>query len=242
MVKIRKIITVVLEWYIVSIFGYLQFILPKMNKLNFWVAESIILIISLASGLGIHFLLNNYEFKEPERSKLTLKIEYGDLFNKKYKDKIRVIPVDSDLNRNTDCRIRSKSIQAQFMDKFRDVDLPTITDSDGKMVCFNQKYYLFRVAKFNADHHIELESYQKYFELIYDLCKELDNSNGEREFVCSVIGGNIRFANHQSISYMQRLQLLKLAIETYNFLQEINITIVVRRDWKNLRKYNLKTI
>lgn len=38
MVKIRKIITVVLEWYIVSIFGYLQFILPKMNKLNFWVA------------------------------------------------------------------------------------------------------------------------------------------------------------------------------------------------------------
>ena len=171
MVKIRKIITVVLEWYIVSIFGYLQFILPKMNKLNFWVAESIILIISLASGLGIHFLLNNYEFKEPERSKLTLKIEYGDLFNKKYKDKIRVIPVDSDLNRNTDCRIRSKSIQAQFMDKFRDVDLPTITDSDGKMVCFNQKYYLFRVAKFNADHHIELESYQKYFELIYDLCK-----------------------------------------------------------------------
>ena len=53
-----------------------------------------------------------------------------------------MIPVDSDLNRNTDCRIRSKSIQAQFMDKFRDVDLPTITDSDGKMVCFNQKYYL----------------------------------------------------------------------------------------------------
>ena len=240
--KFRKLITVVFEWYTISIFGYLQFFSPMIDKTNFWVAESFILIISLVLGLLIHLLLNNYEFKEPERSKLTLKIKYGDLFNKKYDDKIRVIPVDSDLNRNTNCKLRSYAIQARFMDKFRDVDLPTITDSDDQMICFNSKYYLFRVAEFNANHHIELESYQKYFELIYDLCKELDNSNGEREFVCSVIGGNIRFANHQSISSMQRLQLLKLAIETYNFLQEINITIVVKRDWKNLRKYNLKTI
>lgn len=89
-----------------------------IDKANFWVVESIILIISLVLGLIIHLSLNNYEFKEPERSKLTLKIEYGDLFNKKYDDKIRVISVDSDLNRNTNCRIRSKSIQAQFMDKF----------------------------------------------------------------------------------------------------------------------------
>ena len=198
--KFRKLIIVLFEWYTVSIFGYLQFFSPMIDKANFWVVESIILIISLVLGLIIHLSLNNYEFKEPERSKLTLKIEYGDLFNKKYDDKIRVIPVDSDLNRNTNCRIRSKSIQAQFMDKFRDVDLPTITDSDDQMIFFNSKYYLFRVAEFNANHHIELESYQKYFELIYDFCKELDNSNGEREFVCSVIGGNIRFANHQSIS------------------------------------------
>lgn len=237
-----------LKWIapILSIFGYFQFLEPKFGNKGFWKFQLIVLCVSIIlffiSKIILYLILDRYEFKNKNLSKLLLKIEYGDLFNSKYSDYQRVIPVDWGLDNNVDKNIRDKSVQAQFMKKqiFNDNLLSNLRKQPGRIIQKNG-YCLLRVASFSECNHIELESYRDYFSMIYDLCSFMDNANGNRRFVCSVIGGNIRFHNG-NLSSMQRLQLLKLALESYNFKQEIEIDIIVKRDWRNRSRYNLREL
>lgn len=191
----------------------------------------------------LYIFLDNYEFKDSDRSKLHLKIEYGDIFKSKFNSFVRVIPVDFCLDTNDDKKIREKSLQAKFMSDTASADiLDVLREKKDRVLEYNEEYYLLRISNFTKDYHIELSNYEKYFEMIYELCKKMDNANGNRKFACSVIGGNIRFKDNNMVSSMQRLQLLKLAIETYNFHQEIEVKIIVKRDWNNLKKYNLRNI
>lgn len=244
----RSFIEFILSWVapIGAIFSFLQFLVPEFEEI-FWAFEIIILVISLLLTLVVklvlYFILNNYEFKEPDRSRLHLKIQYGDIFHKRYNGFVRVVPVDYDLDDNNDERIRKKSLQAQFMSTVvSKEELDELRKKSDRILEYSKGYYLLRISKCTSDHHIELSNYEKYFEMIYELCQKMDNANGDRKFVCSVIGGNIRFGDNNMVSSMQRLQLLKLAIETYNFQQEVEVRIVVKRDWNNLKKYNLRNI
>ena len=74
--------------------------------------------------------------------------------------------------------------------------------------------------------------------MIYELCQFIDDNAHGKAVVCSVIGGNIQF-KEGNLNSMQRLQLLKLAIESYNFQHEVDIHIVVKKDEERIDKYDL---
>lgn len=223
------------------IFGYLQFMEPLFPKGKFWESELILFILSVILGIVWKIFFNKYEFTDSKNQKLCLKIAYGDIFKKKYDEKIRVIPVDEDLTENIDNRLSSTSIQAKFMTEGAiKSDLLSELRTKSERILRHNKYYLLRVAKCTESGQIHFESYRDYFEMIYELCKAMDAATGDKKFVCPVIGGSIRFKN--DISSMQRLQLMKLAIESYGFKQKVEIDIVVKRDWKRPYKYSLRDL
>lgn len=224
-----------------SVFGYFQFLSPLLVfQKNFLKSQILVLLLSIV-GVTIYNLVNNqYSYRNPEKSKLILEIKHGDIFSEKYDTSIRVIPVDEDITKNCEGKMRITSIQYQFMSKkLREarIELDSVRNN-GNRITGDDKYLFLKIAKFNHRNHIELSNYKEYFEMIYELCKEMDNKTGNKEFVCPVIGGSIRF-KEGNLSSMQRLQLLKLAIESYDFKQEIKITVVVKRDGL---KYNLRAL
>ena len=86
--------------------------------------------------------------------------------------------------------------------------------------------------------NIELNTYTDYFSMIYELCQFIDDNAHGKAVVCSVIGGNIQF-KEGSLNSMQRLQLLKLAFESYSFQHEVDIHIVIKKDEERIDKYDL---
>ncbi|HEM6591912.1 hypothetical protein J5571_07485 [Streptococcus suis] len=222
-----------------SVFGYFQF-LSSVFQDDFLKFQGVVIVLSIV-GVTIYNLGNNqYSYRNPEKSKLILEIKHGDIFSEKYDTSVRVIPVDEDITQNCEGKMRITSIQYQFMSKkLREarIELDSVRNN-GNRITGDDKYLFLKIAKFNHRNHIELSNYKEYFEMIYELCKEMDNKTGNKEFVCPVIGGSIRF-KEGNLSSMQRLQLLKLAIESYDFKQEIKITVVVKRDGL---KYNLRAL
>ncbi|MGQ7557997.1 hypothetical protein ACTGYQ_12055, partial [Streptococcus suis] len=47
--------------------------------------------------------------------------------------------------------------------------------NNGNRITGDDNYLFLKIAKFNHRNHIELSNYKEYFEMIYELCKEMDN-------------------------------------------------------------------
>ena len=247
--KVQDVIQRILKWLFpwVSIFSFLQFLQFLISKCYFVQFEMFVTVLSL---LGTWFWKKGIEEKILEKyiyryvskdSKLILNIYYGNIFDGFFNEFIKVIPMDS----NLDCDradIRIKSVQFQFRNK-NFIDNQTLNDlkkSEERIIAYDN-YFLLRIAEYTNTNNIELSTYTDYFSMIYELCQFIDDNAHGKQVVCSVIGGNIQF-KEGNLNSMQRLQLLKLAIESYNFQHEVNIHIVVLKDEERNDKYNLTVL
>ena len=242
----QDIIQHILKWLFpwASIFSFLQFlqlIIPKCYFLQFELA------IVMFSLLGAWFwnkyvldkILEKYLYRYVSKdSKLILNIYYGDIFDEDFNKFIKVIPMD----RNLDCDqadIRIKSVQFQFRDNncIDNQRLNELKESEERIIACDN-YFLLRIAEYTNTNNIELNTYTDYFSMIYELCQFIDDNAHGKAVVCSVIGGNIQF-KEGSLNSMQRLQLLKLAFESYSFQHEVDIHIVKKKDEERIDKYDL---
>ena len=121
------------------------------------------------------------------------------------------------------------------------LDLEDVRREANRIVTFQNNssiYYLVKIACFDENDTIILEDIRDYFSMLYDLCEYIENNAKGRKIVCPVLGGRISFKNSTPTS-SDRLNLIKLAFETYNFKREIDIHIVVNKDNTRPKKYTI---
>lgn len=223
-------------------FGVLQFLQPILPNENFKYIcyQMSLLAISLVLTLLIalvYRLVQKYIFLS-NTQKLKLEIYYDDVFNHKYDDYIRVIATDDDLTVDK-AKISPKSVYFSFLNR---INIATIEDvrMDANRIITLQNdscvYYLVKIAPFDENDKIVLEDLRDYFSILYDLCEHIENNAKGKKIVCPVLGGRISFQNATPTS-SDRLNLMKLAFETYNFKREIDIMIVVNKDNTRPKKY-----
>lgn len=235
--QIKKYGSNTLAW-----FGVLQFLQPILPNENFKYIcyQMSLLAISLVLTLLIalvYRLVQKYIFLS-NTQKLKLEICYDDIFNRKYDDYIRVIAADDDLTVDK-AKISPKSVYFSFLNR---INIATIEDvrMDASRIITLQNdsyvYYLVKIAPFDENDKIVLEDLRYYFSILYDLCEHIENNAKGKKIVCPVLGGRISFQNATPTS-SDRLNLMKLAFETYNFKREIDIMIVVNKDNTRPKKY-----
>lgn len=247
--KIQDIIGIVLKWLfpLTAIFSFFQFFQPFLPDASFYEFEGTVLVITvILAVLWIQVIeyriLEKYLYRYISKdSKLILNIYYDDIFDMKFNEFIRVIPMDQDL----DCdrrNIREKSVQYQFRQKecVAYERLERLKAKNERIIAIDN-FFLLRVSEYVSGDNIELDTYNDYFSMIYELCKFIDTNSHGKSVVCSVIGGNIQF-KEGNLNSMQRLQLLKLVIESYSFQHEVKIHIVVKKDQERKGKYDLTTL
>ena len=105
----------------------------------------------------------------------------------------------------------------------------------------NLQYYFVKLADFDKNDKIVLDDIRDYFSILYNLCEYIENNAKGRKILCPVLGGRISFKNSTPTSY-DRLNLMKLAFETYNFKREVDITIIVKKDKTRPKKYDLHSL
>ncbi len=244
--EIQDIIQYILKWLFpwATIFSFLQFLQFIISKCSFVIFEIIVLVASFLVTLVwnkyiVDKILEKYLYRYVSKdSKLILNIYYRDIFDEDFNKFIKVIPMD----RNLDCDgadIREKSVQFQFRNN-NFIDSQTLNNlkkSEERIIAYDN-YFLLRIAEYTNTNNIELSTYTDYFSMIYELCQFIDDNAHGKAVVCSVIGGNIQF-KEGSLNSMQRLQLLKLAFESYSFQHEVDIHIVVKKDEERIDKYDL---
>lgn len=211
--KIQDIIEIILKWLfpLTAIFSFFQFFQPFKPDLSFYKFEGIVLVITVILAIIWnkvleYRILEKYLYRYISRgSKLILNIYYDDIFDIKFNEFIRVIPMDQDL----DCdrrNIREKSVQYQFRQKeFITYErLEKLRKRNERIIAIDN-FFLLRVSEYVNGDNIELDTYNDYFSMIYELCKFIDTNSHGKSVVCSVIGGNIQF-KEGNLNSMQRLQ------------------------------------
>ena len=230
--KIKEYGPITLAW-----FGGIQFLQPLIpnEPANYITCQILILLISFM--IAYVYKKNRYKFLS-NTQKLNLKIYYDDIFKTKYNDYIRVIATDDDLTVDK-TKISPKSVYSHFLNRINVLDLENVRGDANRIVTLQSNssvYYLIKIACFDENDTMILKDIRDYFSMLYDLCEYIENNAKGRKIVCPVLGGRISFKNSTPTS-SDRLSLMKLAFETYNFKREIDITIVVKKDNTRPKKY-----
>ena len=237
--KIKEYGPTALAW-----FGFLQFLQPLFPSkspeyLYFQCGLFIITIIIAIIYKYLYKKIYRYKFIGLTQ-KLKLEIYYDDIFKSKYDDFIRIIAADDDLTIDQ-TKISPKSVYLHFLNKITVTTLESVRKEANRIVTLQNNssvYYLVKLATFDENDTMVLEDLRDYFSILYDLCEYIENNAKGKKIVCPVWGGRISFKNSTPTS-SHRLNLMKLAFETYNFNREIDITIVVNKDNTRPEKYDL---
>jgi|GEM_PF-2112213 hypothetical protein len=242
--KIKEYGPTALAW-----FGFLQFLQPLFPSkfpeyLYFQCGLFIISIIIAIIYKYLYKKIYRYKFISLTQ-KLKLEIYYDDIFKSKYDSFIRVIAVDSVFTIDTK-KISSKSVYVHFLKLINTntAKLENLRQNNNQIVQFehdNLQYYFVKLADFDKNDKIVLDDIRDYFSILYNLCEYIENNAKGRKILCPVLGGRISFKNSTPTSY-DRLNLMKLAFETYNFKREVDITIIVKKDKTRPKKYDLHSL
>lgn len=188
--------------------------------------------------------LNHYILNNSDNKRVSIKILYGDIFDKKYcKDSIVVIPIDDDFEENVEGVISPNSIQFQFIKNNPFFNPEEVRKGKSVVLCEkgSEKYMFLKVAKFDEDKLIYLNDIRDYVELIFELCEHINKKSKGRRVILPAIGSSIRFRK-MNISSQSRLKLLKNVIETYSFDQRTEIEILLKEDKIIDNKYDFNKL
>ncbi|MDB8657663.1 macro domain-containing protein [Streptococcus anginosus] len=221
-------------------FGGLQFLQPMLpsNSLIYLCSQALILVFSIIVAV-VYKINHKYKFIS-STNKLKLEIYYDNIFKSKYDSFVRVIATDSFLTVD-EKRISSKSVYSYFLRTINTDNLKKIREDNNQIVKFhnnNLEYYLVKITDFDLNDKMVLSDVRDYFSILYKLCEYIENNAKGRKILCPVLGGRISFKNSTPTS-SDRLNLMKLAFETYDFKREIDITILVKKDNTRPKKYDL---
>ena len=230
--KIKEYGPITLAW-----FGSIQFLQPLIpnDPSKYIICQILILLVSFI--IAYIYKKNRYKFLS-NTQKLNLKIYYDDIFKMKYNDYIRVIATDDDLTVDK-AKISPKSVYSSFLNRINVATIEDVRRDANRIVTLQNDssvYYLVKIASFDEKDKMVLEDLRDYFSILYDLCEYIENNAKGKKIVCPVLGGRISFQNATPTS-SDRLNLMRLAFETYNFKREIDIVIVVNKDNTRPKKY-----
>ena len=216
--KIKKYGSNTLAW-----FGILQFLQPILPNENFQYIcyqmslLAVSLVITLLIAL-VHRFVQKYIFLS-NTQKLKLEIYYD-------------LTVDK-------AKISPKSVYSSFLNRINVATIEDVRRDANRIVTLQNDssvYYLVKIASFDEKDKMVLEDLRDYFSILYDLCEYIENNAKGKKIVCPVLGGRISFQNATPTS-SDRLNLMRLAFETYNFKREIDIVVVVNKDNTRPKKY-----
>lgn len=215
-----------------SLLGYESLFSDLFQQDNKWKVVLSIALFSLIIALLLTFIKiscvnQKYQFK---KDNLDLTVSRGNIFEAK--EGTIIIPVDSGYEDHSyleDDFITDNSLQFKFMTTIH--ERVNKRSSNDKYDVFHQdqiKYVLFEVGELNNKKRIYLNSIGEYIDLLYQVCKIINDIERSEIFYLPVIGRRMRFREEtNALSSQNRLDLLITVLKMHRFEQKTKINVIV---------------